>query len=143
MTLTRASGPGGIARAHAGRRRKIFSIRGKTRSDTEHGAQKNRAKSFLHGFLRYINCLQHNEFSAAKTKKSLFRRPYCLTTLMIGGVLWLDKKRGPSGDKNGGAEVRHKVLRGHWRRMAFGYPSIKLLRRLPSPARDDFERGLR
>jgi hypothetical protein len=55
----------------------------------------------------------------------------------------LDKKRGPSGDKNGGAEVRHKVLRGHWRRMAFGYPSIKLLRRLPSPARDDFERGLR
>jgi hypothetical protein len=62
---------------------------------------------------------------------------------MTGGVLWLNKKRGPSGDKNGGAEVRHKVLRGHWRRMAFSYPSIKLLRRLPSPARDDFERGLR
>ena len=27
--------------------------------------------------------------------------------------------------------------------MAYGYPSIKLLRRLPSPARDDFERSLR
>ena len=105
VTLTRASGPGGIARAHAGDGAR-FLASGKTRSDTEHGAQKNRAKSFLHGFLRYINCLQHNEFSAAKTKKLLFRRRFCLTTLMIGGVFVARQKaRAVSGDKNCGPEV--------------------------------------
>jgi hypothetical protein len=75
VTLTRASGPGGIARAHAGDGAR-FLASGKTRSDTEHGAQKNRAKSFLHGFLRYIKCLQHNEFSAAKLRSCSFDVPF-------------------------------------------------------------------